>query len=260
VLAPLLIIGGALGAMEAPLIPFGDAGLWVGVSMAAMMGGTMRSPLTAIVFTLELTHDVNTLPALLAGCLMAYAFTVMALRRSILTEKLARRGHHVTREYSIDPLDLLRVSEVMDTDIPTVSGKTTVGELADAMAQPNSIMGTRHGIPITDEKNNLVGIVTRGDMIQALSEEDGRDQTVLDAGTNQLIVTYPDELLSDAVAEMVLNEIGRLPVVDPGEPNRLLGILGRSSVMKACTKVLELENNRETTWGTRSLKGTRSGA
>src|SRR4029079_2660254 len=91
VLAPLLIMGGGLGALESTILPVGDAGLWAMVSMAAMMGGTMRSPLTAILFTVELTHDWSTLPALLVGAVVAHAVTVLLLRRSILTEKVARR-------------------------------------------------------------------------------------------------------------------------------------------------------------------------
>jgi len=99
VLAPLLIIGGALGALEGRFIPFGDPGMWAMISMAAMMGGTMRSPLTSMIFTLELTRDLNLLPALLVSCIAAHALTVLWLRRSILTEKVARRGFHVTRDF-----------------------------------------------------------------------------------------------------------------------------------------------------------------
>jgi H+/Cl- antiporter ClcA len=120
VLAPLLIMGGALGAFEARWMPMGDAGLWAMISMAAMMGGTMRSPLTAMVFTLELTHDLNVLPGLLVACIGAHAVTVLALRRSILTEKVARRGFHVNREYVVDPLMGLRVADAMDREPPTI--------------------------------------------------------------------------------------------------------------------------------------------
>src|SRR4029078_10171690 len=103
-----------LGALEARIIPVGDAGLWAIISMAAMMGGTMRSPLTAMVFTLELTHDLNLLPGLLVACIAAHALTVLLLRRSILTEKVARRRFHFTRAYSVDPLSAMRVEEVTD--------------------------------------------------------------------------------------------------------------------------------------------------
>jgi CBS domain-containing protein len=113
VLAPLLIMGGALGALEASVIPGHDAGLWAMISMAAMMGGTMRSPLTSIIFLLELTHDIGLLPGLLIACTAAHAVTVLMMRRSILTEKVARRGHHVLREYVVNPLAQFRVDDVM---------------------------------------------------------------------------------------------------------------------------------------------------
>ncbi|HKF56722.1 MAG TPA: chloride channel protein [Blastocatellia bacterium] len=97
VLAPLLIMGGALGAFESHFISIGSPGIWAMISMAALMGGTMRSPLTAIAFTIELTHDLNMLPGLLVGCVAAQAVTVLLMKRSILTEKVARRGHHIMR-------------------------------------------------------------------------------------------------------------------------------------------------------------------
>jgi len=113
VLAPLLIMGGALGAIESSVIPGHDAGLWAMISMAAMMGGTMRSPLTAVVFLLELTHDINLLGGLLIACVAAHTVTVLLMRRSILTEKVARRGHHVLREYVVNPLAQFHVEDVM---------------------------------------------------------------------------------------------------------------------------------------------------
>ena len=104
VLAPLLLMGGALGGVEAMVLPDLGAGFWPLVSMGAILGGTMRSPFTGVVFALELTHDVNALLPLLVAVTLAHAFTVLALRRSILTEKVSRRGYHLSREYAIDPL------------------------------------------------------------------------------------------------------------------------------------------------------------
>src|SRR5262245_10255908 len=120
VLAPLLIIGGALGALEAPHLPGGSGGLWPLVSMAAILGGTMRSPLTGVVFALELTNDVSALLPLLVACVISHAFTVLVMPRSILTEKVARRGYHLTREYSVDPLEITTVGELMTRDVVTV--------------------------------------------------------------------------------------------------------------------------------------------
>jgi len=245
VLAPLLIMGGALGAFEARFIPVGDAGQWATISMAAMMAGTMRSPLTAMVFTLELTHDLNLLPGLLVGSLAAHAFTVLLLPRSILTEKVARRGYHITREYSVDPLTALRVEEVMERDVTTIPDAMKLKELADRISKHDPQLTRLQGIPILDEEENLVGIITRGDVLKILEEEVDEDMTVLEAGSSNLVVAYPDEILHEAVTKMLRNEIGRLPVVERRNPKRLVGYLGRAGVMAARIRLHEEEHVRE---------------
>ena len=247
VLAPLLIIGGALGAVEGRFISLGDPGLWAMISMAAMMGGTMRSPLTAMIFTLELTHDLNLLPGLLVSCIAAHALTVLWLRRSILTEKVARRGFHVTREYSVDPLAVLRVGEVMDRNPPTVPGQMKVSELTDLIANGHPELSHRQGTLIVDDEGKLAGIITRGDLLRAIEKTpDGR--TVLEAGTRHLIVTYADEILHDAVTRMVRHDIGRLPVVRRDNPQKIVGYLGRASIMTARLRRHEEEHHREAGW------------
>lgn len=247
VLAPLLIMGGALGAIEARFIPIGDAGLWAMICMAAMMGGTMRSPLTAMIFTLELTHDLEVLPALLISCIAAHAVTVLLLRRSILTEKVARRGYHVSREYSVDPLVALRVGEVMDQHPPTIVSSMKVSDLSDRIARHDPKLIGRQGTLIVDEENNLAGIITRGDLVRAL-EQLPENATVLEAGTRNLIIAYPDEILHEAVTRMVTNDIGRLPVVERRNPRKLLGYIGRASVMTARLRRFEEEHDREVGW------------
>ncbi len=245
VLAPLLIMGGALGALESSLIPVGDAGLWATVSMAAMMGGTMRSPLTAILFTVELTHDWNLLPALLVGAVVAHGATVLLLRRSILTEKVARHGHHLVREYSVDPFEVHRVGEVMDRGVVTIPATMTVADLSARIAAGDPALTGRQGIPIVDEAGELMGIITRSDLMRAMEAEGGRDATVLAAGTRDLVVGYPDELIRDAVSRMLGHDIGRLPIVDRHDRRRLLGYLGRAGVMRARVRIYEEENLRE---------------
>ncbi|MDQ3745532.1 MAG: chloride channel protein, partial [Acidobacteriota bacterium] len=245
VLAPLLMMGGALGALASRFTPVGDAGLWATIGMAAMMGGTMRSPLTAMVFTLELTSDFQLFPALLVSCVAAYAVTVLLLRRSILTEKVARRGYHITREYSVDPLSVLRVGEVMDTEPPFVPASMKVGELSDRIAQRDPRLSRRQAVAVVDDEGKLAGIITRGDVLRAIEQGADGNTTVLDAGTRRLIVAYPDELLGEAVTKMLRHDIGRLPVVTREDPRRLVGYLGRASVMAARLRRLEEEQVRE---------------
>ena len=107
VLAPLLMMGGALGAMEAHFLPHQGAGFWPLIAMGAILGGTMRSPLTGVIFSFELTGDYQSILPLLIACTAAHALTVLTLKRSILTEKISRRGHHLSREYVVDPLEVL---------------------------------------------------------------------------------------------------------------------------------------------------------
>ena len=245
VLAPLLMMGGALGAAAATLIPLGDSGLWAIIGMAAMMGGTMRSPLTAMIFTLELTQDLNLLPGLLLGCIAAHGVTVLLLRRSILTEKVARRGYHIMREYSVDPLTMVRVGDVMDRNAPTIPATMLVMELSDRIAQRDPKVARHEGLLIVDENHHLAGIITRGDVLQALERGENNGTTVIEAGSHDLIVSFPDEVLHEAAAKMLCNNIGRLPVVSRQDSRRIVGYLGRSNLMAAHLRRLEEEHIRE---------------
>jgi H+/Cl- antiporter ClcA/CBS domain-containing protein len=245
VLAPLLIMGGALGALVARWIPGGDAGLWATVGMAAMMGGTMRSPLTAMVFAVELTRDFNLFPALLTGSVAALGVTVLLMRRSILTEKLARRGHHITREYSIDPFEMARVQDVMDRDVPTVPATMKLTELSDRIAQGDPVLNRRQGVLIVDDQKALAGIITRGDIVRALRETDAASLTVAEAGSTDLVVTYPDESLHAALTKMLSQDIGRLPVVERHHPACAVGYLGRAAILSARQRLHHEENIRQ---------------
>jgi H+/Cl- antiporter ClcA/predicted transcriptional regulator len=245
VLAPLLILGGALGALAAGWLPVGDPGLWALIGMAAMMGGTMRSPLTAMVFAVELTRDFNLLPALLIGTVGALGVNVLLMRRSILTEKLARRGHHITREYSIDPFELARVRDVMDQVVPSVPSTMKLAELSDRIAQGDPGLSRRQGTLIVDEQQRLVGIITRGDIVRALGQNGGSQMTVTEAGSTDLAVTFPDEPLHAALTKMLKRDVGRLPVVDRSNPSRAVGYLGRAALLSARMRLHEEEHVRQ---------------
>ncbi len=243
VLAPLLIMGGAIGSLAGSCIPIGDTGLWALIGMAAMMGGTMRAPLTAMVFAVELTRDYNLFPGLLAGAVAALAVTVLLMRRSILTEKLARRGRHVTREYSIDPFVVARVGDVMEKEAPSVPAGMRLTELSNLIARGDSNLGRRQGTLIVDSQNKLLGIITRGDIVRALGGSSSPELTVADAGSSNLTVTFPDEPLHEAITKMLGRGVGRLPVVEREDPSRVVGYLGRGAILSARMKLHEEENH-----------------
>jgi H+/Cl- antiporter ClcA len=255
VLAPLLMMGGTLGALLSPLLPGNDPALWSLVSMAAILGGTMRSPLTGAVFALELTHDINALPALLVGSVVAYGFTVLLMKRSILTEKIARRGYHVSREYTVDPLELLAVEEVMTKEVVVVPGSLPVPVL---LKQYFLGEGQRphQAFPVVDSTGRLLGMVTRTNVLEdwiaaALTEGKGLPRPGLepiityDLIHRDPITIYPWESCRTAAERMAEYGVGRLPVVCPDEPGKLVGLVTRSDLLKARAKTVEEEMRRE---------------
>ena len=248
VLAPLLIMGGALGSVEAGWLGIGDASLWATIGMASMMGGTMRSPLTAVAFMLELTDDIRVLPGLLIACAAAHAVTVLVMRRSILTEKVARRGYHVMREYIVNPLARVRVEEVMERDAPTLPEDQPLDAILRRLAAHDPVLGRRYAWPVVDAAGKLTGIVTRGDLVRMLERDGSGEMTVLEAGTRDLVVTYPDEMLEEAVDKMARHDIGRLPVVDRADPTRLLGYFGRTGIAAGWRQVIEEEKVQDDGW------------
>jgi CBS domain-containing protein len=259
VLAPLLIMGGGLGAVEAAFFPGHDPGLWPLVSMAAVLGGTMRSPLTGAIFALELTQDVNALPALLAASVVSYAFTVLVMKRSILTEKVARRGYHVSREYTVDPLERLSIGEVMTTEVVVIPGSLPVKEL---WGQYFSGIGHRkhQGYPVVDPGGQLLGVVTKSNLLNhwvaALARGTDRDELEIepiitfDLIHRQPITAFPWESCRTAVERMAQAEVGRLVVVSEDNPEKVVGIVTRSDLLKPHARHGQEEGKRERFLGT----------
>jgi H+/Cl- antiporter ClcA/CBS domain-containing protein len=240
VLAPLLILGGSLGALASGLLPGGDTRLWPLVGMAAVLGGTMRSPLTGALFALELTHDVNALPALLLSSVVAYGFTVLLMKRSILTEKVARRGYHVSREYSVDPLELTAVSEVMASPVVTVPAGLPVGELLGDFF----LSGSRkhQGYPVVDASGQLLGVVTRSDVLEAAANA---ATTAGELVCRSAVTVFAEESCRSAAEHMARSGVGRLVVVAADDRRRLVGIVTRSDLLKPRRRSVEEESERE---------------
>jgi len=242
VLAPLLIFGGAIGALAAHILPQADPGFWALLGMAAMMGGTMRAPLTSTLFALELTGNLQMLLPLLTASAFAYGLTVLLLKRSILTEKLARRGHHITREYHVDPFVLARVGSLMVTQVDTLPASMTVEQ---AIAHFTTTQRRHTAYPVVDEQNVVVGKVTRADSLAWTLEEEDGSRTLGDmlAG-RQLLVGYPDDLASKLADQMAVAGVGRVPIVER-DTGRLLGLIGRKDLMRLRALKLSDEQQRD---------------
>jgi CIC family chloride channel protein len=250
VLAPLLMIGGALGGLETMVFPDLGPGFWPAISMAAVLGGTMRAPLTAIVFTLELTQDINLLLPLLCACVVAHGFTVLTMRRSILTEKISRRGFHLSREYAIDPLEVFFAREIMRTEVVAFPIDLPITEVPDALRQYGGMGELRQRLfPVVDSDQRLLGVVTRTDLHEALQDTlaPGDSRTLAAIAQLQPQVVYPDEPLRIVMERMALSGLTRFPVVAREDPQRLVGVISITDFLRARQRNLEEERIREQT-------------
>lgn len=250
VLAPLLMMGGALGGLEAMVFPNLGPGFWPAIGMAAILGGTMRAPLTAIVFTLELTHDLNLLLPLLCATVIAHGFTVLTMRRSILTEKISRRGFHLSREYAIDPLEVVFAREVMRTEMVALPIDLPLGDLPALMRRDGGVNGFKQSLfPVVDGEQRLLGVVTRTDLHEAMTQGfvDDDTRTLATIVQAEPRVVYPDEPLRIVMERMAITGLTRFPVVAREDPTRLVGLITISDFLRARQRNLDEERTRERT-------------
>ncbi|KWZ38334.1 chloride channel protein [Burkholderia savannae] len=281
VLAPLLMLGAGLGTLLGPVLPGGEPALWPLVCMAATLGATLGAPLTAIVFALGLTHDANALLPLLAATLVAHGFATVVMKRSIMTEKIARRGYHIYREYGVDPLERHYVDEVMTRDVVTIDADLSVGVVRaryfGATQAHRAYPVVRDGVLIglldsatLDRGGDAHAGDANGDEMRA---SDGRakrepmadmrvadmrvaDTRVADARVPDLPVadllprrtppfSLADETCRLVATRLAVHRLERLPVVTDPDTMRLVGIVSRSDLVKPALRHFDDEHKRE---------------
>jgi CBS domain-containing protein len=244
VLGPLLMLSGALGALEAHWFPGARLGFWPLISMGAVVGGTMRSPLTGVVFAIELTHDMNLLLPLVIAVTVAHALTVLASPRSILTEKLVRRGLHVSREYEIGSFDTLVAADVMNRVHVVLAAD---GTLAAAHARVGGARGERaqHLYPVVDADARLVGAITHERLVEC-----AHDERTVGCELSRLAEPPPPTVFGNQPLHTVVELMAeqgrtRVLVVDPANPTKLLGTVALHDLLAARAEQLGEEERRE---------------
>ena len=239
VLAPLLILGGAMGALIGQYLP-GGSGTWAMVGMAGIMSGAMRAPLTGALFAVELTGHFPDLPLTIASSVTAYTLSVLLMRRSILTERIARRGRHILQEYSVDPLDFVQAQEIMTSEPVT---------LPEALPAREAIVffgndAEHRSYPVVDPAGRLRGLVSRSDALQWQVEGIPADATLADVLTDaSQPLAWPETPIGEVADLMVESGTGRIPIVDPAS-QRVVGILSRHDLLKARGARTRLESHR----------------
>jgi H+/Cl- antiporter ClcA len=243
VLAPLLMLGAGLGTALGAILPGHDAALWPLVCMAATLGATLGAPLTAIVFAFGLTHDANALLPLLAATLVAHGFATVVMKRSIMTEKIARRGYHIYREYGVDPLERHHVDEVMTRDVLTIDA---AAPLSDVLAKHFGPHQVHRAYPVVRD-GVLVGMLDRG-ALGTLNE--AQAGVSIGEALQRLqpaapVFALPGEPCRLAATRLAVHELERLPVVADKQSLRLVGIVSRSDLVKPARAHFDEEHRRE---------------
>ena len=252
-LAPMFMSSAALGGVFAMgfdrLIPSAhlSAGAFALVAMGAVFGAASRATFAFIIFAFEITRDYNSVLPLMLVSVIADGISMLLMpRASIMTEKLTRRGLRIHQEYEADVLHYTTVSETMDQTVPMISAETRLSDLADRITRGDAQVSRHQALLILDCEGKLAGIITRGDIFRGLEQDPA--MSVLEAGSKNVVVTFPDEALHEASEKMLRYNIGRLPVVDRADERHVVGYLGRPGIMAARLRKFEEENVREPGW------------
>ena len=247
ILAPLLMIGGALGALMSHFMPVMDTGAWVLVGMTSVLAAAIGAPLTAAMLALELTHNGGlTLPVLLS-CMAAYAVSVLVMPRSMLTENLSKRGLHLSRELGVDPLETMLVGQAMHTSLFAIRADATRRDAADWLrrTEARGAEGWSHWqriFPMVDEKGRLAGLLTRSQMIASARQADLLRPLMEDANMEPVTVS-PGQTLKSCAAMMAESGLTSFPVVSAG--GRLVGVIIINDLLKGRSREEQRENARE---------------
>ena len=254
ILAPVLIMGAALGGILGHILPGASPGVWALIGMAGALAGVTRSPFTAIIFAFELTHDPNSLLALLVAATIAHLVSVLVLKRSILTEKVARRGFHVMREYAVDPLEATFVREVMETTVYVVEPDRLLLDLYRSFGEGSPERRQRL-YPVLDANARLIGVLPWSSVLAASEDPTRR---VREAMVSLVTVAYSNEILRSVADRMASLNLGVLPVVERRNKEHLEGLITQFDLLLSRQKLLEEERQAERVLTPRGISARRS--
>jgi CBS domain-containing protein len=215
--------------------------------MSSVLAAAIGAPLTAAMLAVELTHNGGLMLPVLLGCVVSYAVGVLLQPRSILTERLSRRGFHLSREYGVDPLETVMVRDVMHTSVFALPADATRQDAADWLTKMNNRGSEAWShwqrlFPLVDAGGKLGGLLTRSQMITAGRGTD-LQQPLLEAGTSKPAVVGPNDTLRSAAEKMAQSHLTSFPVVD--SHGALTGILTIEDLLAARSKARMRDSDRE---------------
>jgi CBS domain-containing protein len=247
ILAPLMMIGGALGAVLGHVFTPISQGAWSLVGMTAMLSAAIGAPLTSAMMAVELTHNGGLMLPVLLACIVSYAVSVLLQPRSILTERLSRRGLHLSREYGVDPLETVMVSQAMHTSVFALPADATRADAAEWLRDMESRGGQawshwQRVFPLLDADGRMRALLTRSQMITA-ARKGGASESLVKDGNETPHVMLPTDTLRQAASVMADLKLTAFPVVDPD--GKFAGILTIDDLLTARSKEAMREGDRQ---------------
>jgi len=235
ILAPLLMIGGAMGLALGHFLTPISPGAWAVVGMTAILASALGAPLTAAMLAVELTHNGGLMLPVLLACVTSYAISALVQPRSMLTEGLSRKGLHLSREYGVDPLETVMVREVMHTSVFALPENAIRKDAVVWLSKMNQRGGEawshwQHIFPLVDSGNQLKAILTRSQMISAAQAGD-EYRELIDDGIDKPVTVGPWETLRSAAERMANLKLRSFPVVN--DEGNLLGIINIEDLLEA---------------------------
>ncbi len=247
ILAPLLMIGGALGALMSHLMPVMSTGAWALVGMTAVLSAAIGAPLTSAMLALELTHNGGLMLPVLLSCVAAYAVSVLVMPRSMLTEGLSKRGLHLSREFGVDPLETMLVSQAMHTSVFALPDDATRKDATDWLnkMEERGAEAWSHWqriFPLVNGDGRLTAVLTRGQMIAAARKEDALIPLKDEANAEPKTIS-PFTTLRSCAEQMAESKLTSYPVVSAD--GKLAGVITINDLLKGRSEQAHRETDRE---------------
>jgi CBS domain-containing protein len=229
-------------------------GAWALIGMTSVLSAAIGAPLTAAMLALEMTHNGGLMLPVLLSCVAAYAVSVLVQPRSMLTENLSRRGLHLSREFGVDPLETMLVSQAMHTSVFALPDSATRKDAAEwlrkmeeraANAGDGGASAWSHWqrlFPLVDDEGRLTGLLTRGKMI-AVAKAGEPDGALLEDANREPLTVSPFSTLRSCAAMMAETNITSFPVVSAD--GKLVGVVTIEDLLKGRSEQSHKESDRE---------------
>jgi chloride channel protein, CIC family len=246
VFAPGLVIGGMVGGVtwwllhNFTLIVPADPAPFVVLGMMTLFGGIAKAPLAIMIMVSEMTGNYSLLVPSMVSVVIAYFLTGNSyIYENQVNTRADSPAHHA--EYSVPLLEKIRVADAMERNPITVSSYMLVVDLAKLMKSKEI-----NAVPVIDS-GRLVGIVANID-IARLSEDKWLKTRLWEIMSKKLAIGYVNETLYEALNRMTKNNISHLPIVDPRQPDKLIGFIAIHNIVPT------YDLHKKTIFGDRTIR------